>query len=104
MGTPKTDTSLQDRLVEFLGSRLRDEAYNKNKTIREAQTVALKQEVANHFSELDVAKEAEKAGFSPGDVSKAFEGLPQGGSAAGYSGARRETGWTWPQGHTRHLH
>ncbi len=72
---PKTDTSLQDRLVEFLGSRLRDEAYNKNKTIREAQTSALKQEAINHFSELDIAAEAEKAGFSPGNVSKAFEGL-----------------------------
>ncbi|HUP27229.1 MAG TPA: polyribonucleotide nucleotidyltransferase, partial [Chloroflexia bacterium] len=72
---PKSDTTLQDQLTEFLGTRLRDEAYNSNKMIREAQTAALKQEAINHFSEVDFGAEAEKAGFGSAEVAKAFEGL-----------------------------
>src|SRR5438552_7165606 len=65
---PIVDTSLQDRMVQFLGTRLHEQTSNPDKTVREAQTDALKLEVVNHFVEqtvdedkLKVAAEAEKA-------------------------------------------
>ncbi len=46
---PVTDTSLQDRMVEWLGNRLREETTSSNKVTREAATEALRQEAVNHF-------------------------------------------------------
>ncbi len=71
---PQTDTSLVDRVNEFLGTRLREEANNPNKSVREAQTDALKLEVSNHFVDAEDVPDFEKGKMS-GDVSKAFESL-----------------------------
>jgi polyribonucleotide nucleotidyltransferase len=46
---PVVDTSLQDRMVEWLGNRLREETTSSNKVTRETATEALRQEVINHF-------------------------------------------------------
>ncbi len=46
---PVTDTSLQDRMLEWLGNRLREETTSSDKVTREAATEALRQEVVNHF-------------------------------------------------------
>lgn len=71
---PQTDTSLVDRVNEFLGTRLREEANNPNKSVREAQTDALKLEVSNHFVDAEDIPDFEKGKLS-GDVAKAFESL-----------------------------
>ncbi|HET6260865.1 MAG TPA: polyribonucleotide nucleotidyltransferase, partial [Chloroflexia bacterium] len=46
---PVPDTSLQDRMTEWLGNRLRSETMSSNKVSREAATEALRQEAVNHF-------------------------------------------------------
>lgn len=46
---PVQDTSLQDRMVEWLGNRFREETTSSNKVTREAATEALRQEAVNHF-------------------------------------------------------
>ncbi|MEA2572733.1 MAG: polyribonucleotide nucleotidyltransferase [Chloroflexia bacterium] len=46
---PVVDTSLQDRMVEWLGNRLREETTSRDKVTREAATDALKLEAVNHF-------------------------------------------------------
>ncbi len=69
---PIVDTSLQDKLSEFLGSKLHEQTNNSDKTTREAQTEALKQEVVNHF--VEQAPDEEKAKVKAG-AEKAFEGI-----------------------------
>ena len=46
---PVPDTSLQDRMTEWLGNRLRTETMTSDKVTREAATEALRQEAVNHF-------------------------------------------------------
>ncbi|HVF98555.1 MAG TPA: polyribonucleotide nucleotidyltransferase [Chloroflexia bacterium] len=46
---PVPDTSLQDRMTEWLGNRLGTETMSSNKVSREAATDALRQEAVNHF-------------------------------------------------------
>ena len=72
---PPADTSLQDRITQFLGTRLRDEAYNPNKTVRQDQTEALKLEVVNHFVESQEMPEGDAQPITAGQVSKVFESL-----------------------------
>ena len=72
---PAPDTTLQELIAKYLGTRLREEAYNPNKTIREAQTEALKQEVLNHFVEPEEVVGEEKLVFTASEVEKAFEAL-----------------------------
>ncbi len=72
---PTPDTTLQELISKYLGTRLREEAYNPNKTIREAQTEALKQEVLNHFVEPEEVVGEEKMVFTASEVEKAFEAL-----------------------------
>ncbi len=48
---PAVDTSLQDRMSEWLGNRLREETTNPDKAVRETNTDALRQETINHFAE-----------------------------------------------------
>jgi polyribonucleotide nucleotidyltransferase len=69
---PVVDTSLQERMTEFLGSRLREETSNPNKTTRETQTDALKQEAIGHF--VEEAPEVDKAAVMAA-ADKAFETL-----------------------------
>jgi polyribonucleotide nucleotidyltransferase len=71
---PVQDTSVQERVSEFLGTRLKEEANNPNKTVREAQTDALLLEVVNHFVDAEELPQSEKA-LLGAQVSKAFEGL-----------------------------
>lgn len=72
---PPADTSLQDRVSAFLGTRLRDEAYSSNKMAREAATDALKLEVANHFVEAQELHEGDSALITAAQVNKVFETL-----------------------------
>lgn len=72
---PASDTSLIERLTSFLGSRLSEEAYNQNKTIREAQTNTLRQEVVNHFAEQAQIPDEGTATSASTDVTKAFDAL-----------------------------
>jgi polyribonucleotide nucleotidyltransferase len=72
-----SDTSLQERVTAFIGNRLRDEAYNQNKTVREAQTVALRAEAINHFVDSSVVEDAVEGAppVTADAVSKVFESL-----------------------------
>lgn len=71
---PAPDTSLEDRISEFLGTRLHEESTNPDKTVRETKTEALKGEVINHFVDMAELPEAERSVMSS-NVSKAFEAL-----------------------------
>jgi polyribonucleotide nucleotidyltransferase len=72
---PPPDTSLQDRITQFLGTRLHDEAYDPNKTARQDKTEALKLEVVNHFVEGQELAEGDAQLVTVGQVSKVFESL-----------------------------
>ncbi len=69
---PVVDTSLQDKVTEFLGERLREETRNSDKTMRETSTDALKQETLDHFLALAPDDEKPAVGVA---VQKAFETL-----------------------------
>jgi polyribonucleotide nucleotidyltransferase len=74
---PVADSSLQERVTAFIGSRLREEAYNQNKTVREAQTALLRTETVNHFVENAQVEEAAEGSspVTPDAVGKVFESL-----------------------------
>lgn len=72
---PPADTSLQERVAAYMGTRLRDEAYNPNKTVREAKTEALKLEVATHFVEEQEIPADAKDLITASQVNKVFETL-----------------------------
>jgi polyribonucleotide nucleotidyltransferase len=69
---PATDTSLQDRITEWLGPRMQEQTNNPDKATREAQTEALKEEAINHF--VEEAPEDQKAAVKSA-AEKAFEAL-----------------------------
>ncbi|HEY0069008.1 MAG TPA: polyribonucleotide nucleotidyltransferase [Chloroflexia bacterium] len=69
---PVPDTSLQDRMSEWLGTRLRDEAMNPNKMLRESATDALRDETINHFVGEAAIEETEKV---LGAAGKAWDAL-----------------------------
>ena len=69
---PVPDTSLQDRMSEWLGTRLRDEAMNPNKTVRETATDALRDETINHFVGEAAIEETDKVLSAAG---KAWDAL-----------------------------
>lgn len=71
---PVVDTSLQERVSQWLGARLQGETSNSDKAVRETQTDALKQEAINHFVDLQALPEADKAILTAG-VTKAFDTL-----------------------------
>jgi polyribonucleotide nucleotidyltransferase len=74
---PVADTSLQERVAAFLGNRLSEEAYNQNKTVREAQTATLRTETVNHFVDSAVVEDAVEGTppVSADAVGKVFESL-----------------------------
>ncbi|MEN9938732.1 MAG: hypothetical protein RLZZ387_5311 [Chloroflexota bacterium] len=47
---PPADTSLEDAVTAWMGNRLYEAITDKNKTVRDAQTQALKEEVIAHFT------------------------------------------------------
>jgi polyribonucleotide nucleotidyltransferase len=69
---PPVDTSIQEEMVSFLGDRLHEQTSNPDKTIREAQTEALKAEVVLRYVER--APDEEKAKVLA-TAEKAFEAL-----------------------------
>jgi polyribonucleotide nucleotidyltransferase len=71
---PVIDTSVQDRLSEWLGDRLRSEAQNPDKTVREAQTEALRGEAYNHFVEAEEIPEGDRDRLRD-EYRKAFDTL-----------------------------
>jgi polyribonucleotide nucleotidyltransferase len=71
---PTGDTSVQDRLLEWLGERLRTESNNPDKTVREAQTEALRGEAYNHFVESEEVAEADRDRLRD-EYRKAFDTL-----------------------------
>jgi polyribonucleotide nucleotidyltransferase len=71
---PAVDTSLQEKVAEWIGTRLHDETTSKDKTVREAATEAIKAEALNHFTDLVDLPAEDKAAVASG-VNKAFEVL-----------------------------
>jgi polyribonucleotide nucleotidyltransferase len=71
---PVVDTSLQDQVAAWMGTRLHDETTNKDKTARETATEAIRSEAINHFVEEAEIPAEDKAKTLAG-VNKAFETL-----------------------------
>lgn len=69
---PEADTSLEEALQAYMGNRLTEALYHPDKTRREAETEALKQQVIAHFT-ADEPEEEVPARTK--DVSKAFDAL-----------------------------
>ena len=72
---PPVDTSLRDRIAEWLGTRMRDEAMNSNKTVREAATEALRNETINHFVGETAIEETTNSSNVQALAEKAWEAL-----------------------------
>src|SRR4029078_3233685 len=70
---PAPDTSLQEQVAAFLGTRFRDEAYSSDKMTRESATEALKLEVANHFVESAEVPADDQQAITAAQVNKVFE-------------------------------
>ena len=70
--SPVADTSLQDQITQWMGSRFQDTLNNSDKAAREAGTTALRDEVMTQFS-ADVAPE--ELGGREKAVRKAYEAL-----------------------------
>lgn len=69
---PATDTSLEESVAAYMGTRLRDAAHDSNKMVRDEDTLALKNEVLTHFTADEPEEELPSR---TKEVAKAFENL-----------------------------
>ena len=92
---PPADTSLEESVAGYMGSRLREATTDSNKTKRDEQTQALKAEVLAHFTADE--PEEELAARSKA-VGEAFENLLYEEVAPDDPGKRRARRWAWAEG------
>ncbi len=69
---PQSDTSLEESIAAYMGTRLREAVNDPNKTVREADTNALREDVLTHFT-ADEPEEVLPERLK--EVTKAFESL-----------------------------